>query len=199
MSKFSNQSDADEVNEMARPTKLTKKTVEMVQAAARYGLPVSRICDILGIDKSTHYEWLATPKVPLHAEYAAAFKKGEALCIQDRLLRLDAAAEAGDVKSDQWLLSHRFSQDFNTRQTVGIDPIEINSRGRTRPPTEEFEAAIDSWDDEQLDEMSTRFPHLSWRELRDLYNKHCREDGTQDLKAAESEARRALGQAVDED
>jgi len=187
------------MGKIGRPTKCTRKIIDEVQDLASRGIPLRRILDAIGISRNTHASWMSS-RNGLQAEYAEAFERGEAKCIVDRLDRVNAAAEAGNVQMDIWLLSHRFSQDFNTRQTVGMDPIEINSRvPRQKIPTEEFEAAIDSWDDDELDELSTRFPHLSWREMRDLYNKHCREDGTQDLKAAESEARRALGQAVDED
>lgn len=97
-----------------RATLCTPEVIQQVEDLARYGMPVRRICDLLGIGKTTHYEWLqwAEDGREPWTDYADAYARGEALCQQDQLLRIAAAAENGDAKSAQWVLEHRFPGDF---------------------------------------------------------------------------------------
>jgi hypothetical protein len=101
---------------MAAPTKFTRKTIDLLLAGIRNGLPYELAAEAAGIGRSTFYNWQrgAFPRGAdkvLKVEFLDALTRarGESAF---RLAGLINRAATGDWRAAAWMLERRFPKDF---------------------------------------------------------------------------------------
>lgn len=86
------------VAHMARPTKLTEALQAEFVACIEQGDSIEMACDIVGIARSTFYDWLQQAEAGSeeHAKFSDSHKKAEALYVRDCIKDMRQAEVVGD-------------------------------------------------------------------------------------------------------
>lgn len=152
-----------------RPSKLTDELSKDFMDSLAAGAPLSVAQAYVGISTQTYYVWLERGEAAQAAieageivddgeykyvEFVENVAVAKAQAAMTRILRLDAAGEAGDSRVDQWWLSRmvpEFADKSEVKQEVsgpGGGPVEIVTDEQIRLMMEREKDSIELEDDD---------------------------------------------------
>jgi hypothetical protein len=117
-----------------RPTSCTPEVTAEVCKWLASGCYVETACNLAGIHKGTHYDWLKraeTGEQPF-ADYADAIQRAENQAEARAVALINKAGEE-DPKALQWWLSHRHSDRWADRSKYDIggqkdNPVQVRAK-----------------------------------------------------------------------
>lgn len=95
---------------MARKSKYTPETVELITQGILLGLTMEQCAKRGGIHYDTFNEWRKSK-----AEFSEAIEKAEAEAVTRKLARIDKAGKEGHWQADAWWLERRHPQEWGRR------------------------------------------------------------------------------------
>ena len=105
---------AGTIHSMARPTKLTPDVRDRIATMIQAGAYAEQAARAAGISASSYYSWMERGERPF-SEFSETIKTAEAVAEQERVSRIQEAADAGTWQAAAWWLERRFPGRWGRR------------------------------------------------------------------------------------
>ena len=99
----------------SRPTKYHSANVDALVEALCHGLSVSAACGIVGIERTTFYNWKKE-----HPEFREAIDGARPILESNMLARITQASH-DDWRAAAWILERRYPEDFSLKRTHDVN------------------------------------------------------------------------------
>jgi hypothetical protein len=107
---------------MARPTKLTKETIDKICLAIRAGNYAKIAANMAGVGETTYYKWLEMadkPKaLPIYREFRESVERAEAEAEVSAVARIKQAADNGTWQAASWLLERKHGERWGKNDKI---------------------------------------------------------------------------------
>lgn len=132
-----------------RPSKITPELTERVCELIEKGLPYTLVCEAVGINESTFYDWIKKGEIGKkgYTDFSERVSKSKANYALICLERVNKYADNGSAFCATWLLERRFPNEFGRRESIDIksknrnESVNINADVKLKNHAE-FEQAI---------------------------------------------------------
>ncbi len=106
-----------------RGMKFRKELADIIIGLVREGVPVSLICDYVGISEGTLYEWLERGRSgsKVYREFRKAFYEAKVEFVLEALRAIKAAGGGKNFFPYAWLLERRYPEHFGMKKELRLE------------------------------------------------------------------------------
>ena len=121
---------------MPRPTKLTRKRLDMICATLSAGGTRKAAAALAGVGETTFHDWMRRARdddqaTPLQLELLTAVERAEATATMRAVATIDESIDKGDWKAAAWWLERRRRQDWGRPQPMPVAQPEQEKMPQT--------------------------------------------------------------------